>query len=414
MAQGVPGINVFQGVLQYGDSPNIDAFSRLRTSNPQAIFDAQLTYDLQPLLFEPITNGSGASIAHDATNRVALMTFSSTPTGGKAYLQSYEYFRYQPGKSQEVAMTFRMVAGVANVLKFVGYSDGVNGIEFQLDGTTKQFVIYSSSSLGNQTITQGNWNLDNLDGTGGSGITLDISKEQILIIDFQALYVGRVRVGFDIDGVIVYAHEFLHANLTEYPYAANANLPVRCGMTCAGTVSTTMTYTCSSVMSEGGQENLQGFDMTQEGTATAGSGARTHILSIRPALTFASIANRTKFIMAQVKGLVTGNNPILWELVLGQAISGTTAFNAVNATYSSYEYNTAGTISGSPAIVIDSGYIAATAVSSQSILSNIANRYPITLDQAGAVRALGTVSLLVTGIGGTSACRMSLGWKEIR
>jgi hypothetical protein len=34
-----------------------------------------------------------------------------------------------------------MIAGVANTLKFAGYSDGVNGVEFQLDGTTKQFKL---------------------------------------------------------------------------------------------------------------------------------------------------------------------------------------------------------------------------------------------------------------------------------
>ena len=32
-----------------------DAFGRLRVSSPEYVFDAQLTYDLQPLLFEQIT-----------------------------------------------------------------------------------------------------------------------------------------------------------------------------------------------------------------------------------------------------------------------------------------------------------------------------------------------------------------------
>jgi hypothetical protein len=36
------------------------------------------------------------------------------------------------------------------------------------------------------------------------------------------------------------------------------------------------------------------------------------------------------------------------------------------------------------------------------------------LNAAGAVRANGTITLLVTGIGGTSACRAIMNWKEIR
>src|SRR3989304_4507697 len=124
-----------------GDGANVDAFSRLRVSAPSAVFDAQLTYDLQPLLFEQTVVASGASIAHDSTNRMALMTFASTPTGGEAYMQSFEHFRYQPGRSHMIFVTFNMLGGVANVLKFAGYSDGVNGVEFQMSGTVPQMVL---------------------------------------------------------------------------------------------------------------------------------------------------------------------------------------------------------------------------------------------------------------------------------
>lgn len=341
------------------------------------------------------------------------MTFSSTPTGGKAYMQTYEYFRYQPGKSQLVAITHRMIETMANVLKFAGLSDGVNGIEFQLDGTTKQFVIYSSSTNGNQTVTQSNWNMDKLDGTGGSGLTLDITKEQILILDFQALYVGRVRIGFDINGTIVYAHEFLNANSLTSPYIAYANLPVRVGMTCTGTVSTTMNYNCCSVMSEGGQENQFSYAFTTELTGTAGNSARAHILSLRPLTTFNSITNRVKFKLTGINFLVTGANNVLWELVIGQAITGA-SYSAVNATYSAMEIS-GGTISGSPALVIDSGYVVATSGKGDAAFGlSVASRYPITLDQVGAVRSLGTLSIIATGLGGTSALRCAMKWEEIR
>lgn len=36
------------------------------------------------------------------------------------------------------------------------------------------------------------------------------------------------------------------------------------------------------------------------------------------------------------------------------------------------------------------------------------------LDAAGAVRSLGTLSVIVTGLGGTSACRCNLTWEEVR
>lgn len=401
-------------LVQYADSANMDAFQRLRVGIPTFAFDNQLTYDLSPLVFEQVATGSGATVTHDATNRCALMTFSSTATGGVALMQSYEHIRYQPGRSQTVFMTFNFIEAKANVLKFVGYSDGTNGVEFQLNGSTPQFVVYSATSNGNTTVAQSDWNLDKLNGMGPSGYTLDVTKSQIVMIDFQALYTGRVRVGFDINGDVVYVHEFLHANVVPFPYIQTANLPVRCGMTCSATVSTTMRFICCSVASNGAVEEVSGYNFSANTSITAGSGARTHALSVRPKTTFNSIANRSKFVLEELNIVVTGNNPVLWEMCLGQAISGTTTFNDVNSTYSAFEFNTAGTISGSPGIMIDSGYVAASNQSKGQYSSKLVNKYPITLDRSGAARILGTLSLVLTGIGGASTTQASFNWREIR
>lgn len=329
-------------------------------------------------------------------------------------MQSYEHMRYQPGKSMLAFVTFTFGTGMADVVKFAGYSNGDNGVEYRLNGTTSEFVIFSDSSNGDETVTQDNWNLDPLDGTGPSAITLDTTKTQILVIDLQALYVGRVRVGFDIEGLVVYAHEFLHANRDAHPYIQTASLPVRCGMTCTGTVSTTMEFICSSVISEGGQEDIPGYSFSAGGTATAASGTRTHIISVRPKTLFNSIANRTKFVLDSAEILVTGNYPVKWELCIGQAISGTTTFADANATFSGFETNTAGTADGSPALVLSSGFTAASNQSKGTTTIKLNNKAPIALDAAGAVRANGTLTLLVTGVGGSSACECSLNWHELR
>lgn len=400
--------------ISAADSASVDAFSRWRVSQPVHLFDCAFNYGLAPLRMEPIVSGSGATITHDTTNRCALMTFASTPTGGKAYMQSYQWFTYQPGRSQLTLATFNMIETKANCLKFVGLSDGTNGIELQQSGSTAQFVLYSGTGVGNQTATQANWNLDKLDGTGASGLTLDLTKIQILVIDFQALYAGRVRIGFDIGGKVVYAHQFLHANLALNPYIQYATLPIRWGMTCTGTVSTTMKLICCTVSSEGGQLSYAGRDFSQNGNVSAGSATRTHLLSIRPKATFNTFSNRIEIHPTNVALIVTGANPVYWELCLGQAISGTTTFADVNTTYSGMEFNTAGTVSGSPAIVITSGYVLATNQQKGDLAVELFTRYPITLDAAGAARANGTLSLVVTGVGGASQTYGTLSWNEVR
>lgn len=401
--------------ITYGDASTLDAFGRVRVSHAVSVFESQFTYNLQPLILEPITSGTGASVSFNSTDRCADMAFSSTASGGKAYMQSYEHLRYVPGRSQRVFVTFNFNEPKADTLKFAGYSDGTNGIEFQNNGSVNQFVIYSGTSAGNQTAEQPDWNVDHFDGTGPSGVNLDITKTQIMGLDLQALYTGRVRVGFDVNGTFYPAHEFLAANVLTHPYIQTVNLPIRCGMTCSATVSTTMKFVCSTVQNEGlvqDPSTYPSYPFAAEGTKQAPNGSFAHILSIRPTTTFNSIANRIKMIMQNASFVALNASPVVYQIVLGQAITGTTAFTAVNSTYSGMEFNTAGTASGAPAIVLQEGYISQSNVAVSAPLNNI--RAPLTLDAAGAVRSLGTLSVLVQGLGGAVNTRASLNWSEIR
>lgn len=418
MSQGYAGYNIMDTAVTIKDSANLDAFSRLRVSNPLILHNSQFTYDLAPILFEQITSGTGATIQHDVTNRCALMTFASTPTGGTAYMQTYEYLPYQPGRSQLIMITFNMNGPTTNVTKFAGYSDGIsgNGIEFQNNGVVNRFQIYSSTTSGPEFADQSSWNLDKLDGTGPSGITLDISKTQILVIDLQALYVGRVRIGFDMGGEIIYAHEFKHANLFNYPYLASANLPIRCGMSCSGTVSTTMRFICSAVISEGGTEDINAFGYTFETNAsvTATTGG-VQLMTLRPKTTFNGITNRMRVAYIDVEIFNTGttNQHCKWELLIGQAITGGT-WADVNTAYSSVEVNTGGTLSGSPAVLIDAGWASVGANTSTVYNTSVISRYPMTLNAAGAQRTLGSLTLKITAFTGTPVVYGGIKFREIR
>jgi hypothetical protein len=311
-----------------------------------------------------------------------------------------------------------MGAAVTDVAKYVAYGDASNAFYFTQLGTgVIQFQIASGTGSGNQLATQANWNIDKLNGSGVSGKTLNMTYDQILYIDFQALYVGRVRFGFVIDGVLCLAHEFDNANSLTTPYIQTANLPIRVGMTNtgAGTTTATMYLNCCMVASSGGIDETVGYEFTTPDTSvTAGNGTRTHLISLRPLTTFNSITNRTKFASLEIDLLVTGNSPVYWELCIGQGFSVAPTYASVNATYSAFEYGTGGTLTGSPGIVIDSGYVPATASVKGAQSMKITDRYPITLNAAGAVRSLGTITLLVTGIGGTSVTRAVLKHKEIR
>ena len=399
--------------VRFADTANFDAFSRLRVSDPVGLFSAQCQYDAEPLLFECGSTGSGVTPTHSANDR--MLTVSATNTG-TSFVQSYEYTPYQAGKSQLIFITGVLGAAVINTVTEVGSFDSANGLFIRQasDGTISA-VRRTSTSGGvvDNVIPQSTWNVDKLDGTGTSGITLDVTKAFILVIDAQFLAMGRVRFGFDIDGQIIICHESLHANVLAVPYMQTLSLPVQMLLTSAGGSKNTARFKCAAVSSEGGFAEDLGYTFsTPEGTVTAASGARTHILSLRPKTTFNSITNRCRLRLNNLE-LLAGANPIYWELCIGATFTVAPTYASVNVTYSASEAGTGGTLN-TVGLVLASGYVAGSAPTRTSVAKDISSRYPISLDRAGAVRANGALSLLVSGVGGTSVSRAAFNFTEVR
>ena len=235
---------------------SLDAFGRLRISQPYTLFDSQNRYQKDPQFSEQLaTGGTATYVANESSVDLAVTTSS----GSKAVRQSFRVFPYQPGKSLMVLATFVMNAGQTNLRQRVGYFNTSNGVFFQMDGTTKSFVLRTNTSgtpSDVRTVNQADWNGDKLDGTGVSGITLDVTKAQILYMDFEWLGVGSVRCGFVIDGTFYVCHTFNNANEIDKVYMTTAILPVRYEIENTGATSAaaTLTQICSSVISEGGYD----------------------------------------------------------------------------------------------------------------------------------------------------------------
>ena len=234
------------------DSAALDAFGRLRCSSPSNILDVKQLYDKQPLFYdESITNTSGnATSTHSTVNAATTMHAGVNDT---IIRQTKMRYNYQPGKSQLILMTGVLGSGVSGLKRRIGCFDDNNGLFFELDGTDFYVVIRKNGS--DTRISQGNWNIDTFDGSGSSGLTLDLSKVQIFVIDYEWLGAGRVRFGFAIYGLIFYCHYALHANVVSSVYTSTSNHPVRYEITSSGGVGD-LVHICTSVISEGGLEPL--------------------------------------------------------------------------------------------------------------------------------------------------------------
>lgn len=241
------------------DSGVYDAFGRTRISEPVTLFQSMLVADNGSSFWDELETGTANGTTSTWTQNTASIALTVNASVNTTRVrQTFERFSYLPGKSQQLMMTFVPGSTINGVIKTVGYGDDDDGLFFQTVNNTIGFTrrTRTSGTVVDNFVDSGNWNIDKLDGTGASGYTLETTKTQILFIDFEWLGVGRARMGFVIDGKIIYCHAFNNTNNLSTVYMRTPVLPLRYEISGNGAqaASSTLTVICSSVATEGGAE----------------------------------------------------------------------------------------------------------------------------------------------------------------
>jgi hypothetical protein len=398
-------------------SINSDAFGRTRVSNPLTLFDSSHRYR-DNNLWESLIVGTGSTVGFVTAQGLVNIGIGTT-ADCSVIRETTKTFSYQPGKSLLVLNTFVMNSPKENLRQRVGYFGADNGIYVEVAGigSTSVGFVERSLSIGTETrVPQTEWNIDKLDGTGVSGITLDISKAQILWMDIEWLGLGTVRVGFVIDGKFVHAHSFHHANFIQSTYMTTASLPVRYEIANTGitTSSSILKQVCSSVISEGGYE-LRGLQQAVQTPITAPvdlptpAGTYYPVISIR----LKSSPNRLDaiVILTALSIMGKGNGPQYnWQVRASATTSGGTWVDA--GSDSSVEYKIdGGTVSGGR--VLASGFLSSAnqSVGVTDILKEALFKFQ--LERNGLTGTPYELTLVVASDTAGADVFASLDWEEI-
>lgn len=410
-------------VQEYGDTSSIDAFSRLRVSNPYTIFDSKQLHDDAPLFWDESLGGSATS-AHSATDARTRLSVTASASDF-AIRQTKMKFNYQPAKAQLIFMTFYSPQE-AGITKRVGLFDGTstnnmtpnNGIFLQTDGDISWNIAKNGTTT--ETVAQANWNVDTLDGSGDannpSGLTYVPGACQIAVLDYEWLGVGRVRVGFVINGQIIYVHKFNHANDVSFTsvYMSSPNLPLRYDIQSDGSATGTLDHICSSVISEGGREDNGSIRYAStEGTEVTCTTENTTyaILGIRLKSAYHDVSVKLLNIALQIQ---TASDMIEWSIILNPTVAGT--FTYADETDSAVQIArgaTANTVTGGYKLA--GGYVESGTVPSGASGSGGRGLENAILLGSTIGGTMDTLVLCATPRGGTSgvAVEGGLNWREL-
>ena len=335
-----------------GDGPQLDAFNRLRVSNPGNRLDVEFIYDKQPDFFDELTNSG--TVTHNANARDLTLSIANATNGTYAWMRSIPT-PYTPGCSQQIDIT-----GVLD-LTALGTGTAEVFLRSTVSGTTTDLT----------TIKQASWT------SNATGI--DWSKSQIFAMDFQSLKVGRIRFGLVKAGVFQTVATIENDNLYDTGYWQSPSLPVSYRLYNAGgntyaeccygddlnaigfryvltaNASATMRAICCTVKSEGGpsMSDIEGLPRSIDSGNTPVTVSTTLIplLSLRPRSTFNSLNN---LLVALPKALtIQTDNPVRFVVYHEGTLTGASWAN-VNTLGSMMEYDTSATaITGGNIVATD-------------------------------------------------------------
>lgn len=385
-------------------------FGEARTVSPYTLIDLVNKYEIDARQYGTQT-ATGGTVAHIANESAIRLTVTGT-SGSSAKLRTNTFFRYQAGKELVVKQTiYHNDLGQTNQVRRWGFFDDNDGLFWELSGTAFRAVRRTSTSGApvDNVVAQSSWNGDKFNGTGTSGITLDLTKGNIYEIHIDWLGVGEAR--FFINGYLV--HTFRNPNTIVGPYIKTAQLPLSCEISNTSTSTTSnFTFICASILVQGGSEpegtSFAAFNSTVK-TATV---TETPILSIRPKATYNSITNRAVLFPFRA-AISTEGSRIAYRIIMNATLTGA-AFTSVDAASTAEFDVTATAFTGGQTLLI--GFLGGTNDANNNIdLSEFFKEQGRKLRQDAFATTVDTLTIVANDeAAGSTSVKSSISWKEIR
>jgi len=243
----------------------------------------------------------------------------------------------------------------------------IRGATYQVQSITSNTELFVFPEYRGQTIASGgivskivdtkvaqsDWNIDKLDGTGPSGVTVDLAKMQMFYLDYAWYGAGAIRFGFkDERGEVVYCHRMTHANVKTEAYMRSGNLPSRYEAAADAPV-TKLSATLSNVATSMSVASTVGFPSTGTLSITKAGNTAQEIEYVsytgKTATTFTGLTRAlSNVVINPVSGATGGGN--------GTAQSFTYSATApVRVDLYSRQYAT-GTSHWGSSVIMDGGY----------------------------------------------------------
>ncbi len=346
---------------------NRDGFNRYKIAQPFSIFSLNQCLGSKSIYMDTLLTGTATCTTNTTTSIKSLQVFKNSD---RVVYQTREYFPSTPTNSKIIYLSgvFQVTSNAgtrSRIGVFDDHNDKTvdskgNGTFFEYYNNILSVVERSSTSGSNQTdtdVSQSNWNIDPMNGTGPSGLTIDPTKILSMVIEYTAIN-GIVKTGFLISGNIYWAHVFDHS-LLAVPYILYTCLPIRFEITNVSSGVNTIEMRVASISVQIDGNSYPGNAISncaikcaynETGYQTI-SAAWNTIFSLR----LSSTGNRRTICIDKLS-IATDTKIIKWKLTYNSTLSGASWSNFTNHQDSLAQIDTSASASGGA--VFKSGVVA--------------------------------------------------------
>ena len=206
----------------------ITAFGEVMTAESTPVVQVDFVYGVNDVTTKTSVTGSGS-----VTNGNGMVSASTTAaTSSSAVVYSSRNLKYRPGQGALVRFTAMFTTGASGSFQYagIGFPNLDDGLFFGFNETA--FGICNLNNGTPSWVTQANWNVDVMDGTGSdsnpSGQLLDPTKGNVFQIKYQ--YLGFGALYFYVEnketGNFNLVHIIKYANTYTVPSLYNPSMPL--------------------------------------------------------------------------------------------------------------------------------------------------------------------------------------------
>ncbi|EJO5347269.1 hypothetical protein NRP93_001346 [Clostridium botulinum] len=315
----------------------LTAFSDLRTTSLTPMVGWTFNYNINSD-YITTTTANGGTVTQG--NSMAILS-TTTANNGSSKIATRKVLRYSPGLGALARFTAIFTTGASNSEQIIGLGDDTDGFYFGYNGTDFS-VLRIQNGTPNWT-SQTNWNVDKMDGSGPSGMSLDPTKGNVYTIQYQWLGFGVISfyITSTTTGQPILVHKIQYPNTAIVPSVYNPSFPLTAKVINNGNTSNIVLKTPSAMAFCEGDGYSQAIVTRNSISNSVSLSTPTdqNVLTLLNSSTFAGKTNRTHIRLDFISATTEGAKAVTFKLIRNASFGTSLTYNSINANTSVIQYS---------------------------------------------------------------------------